>query len=415
MKVFSLNLSLIILWTLSSCNHSNKFLKIDGAEAIAEKIVLKATDAVDAKMQNPVSGVLSKGDWLQYDLRVNHTGRYKVEVFARNEEGAKVWIEDYINNPDQRTYDITGKIQLMPNSSLGSKDGSPLAVGKHPIKIHVAQGDLRLDSIRFTLMYEHQDSPNVMTQNMEGSEWEIVWSDEFDYSGLPDSNKWSYNVGDWGWGNNELQYYTHKKLENARVEEGYLVIEAHKISGQEAWTSARLTTQGKAAFTYGKIEFKAKVPTMRGTWAAGWTLGESYRDELSWPYCGEIDILECVGYEIDDATGNGRNHASCHTRAFYFKQNNQITASTPVNNMNADWHTYSVEWYPDSVIALVDDIHYYTYDKTANELEWPFNNPQAIILNLAIGGGWGGAQGLDPELGSQQFLVDYVRVYQRKK
>lgn len=123
-------------------------------------------------------------------------------------------------------------------------------------------------------------------------------------------------------------------------------------------------------------------------------------------------MLECVCFEINDTTGDGLNHASCHTRAYYFKQGNQITAQTPMSNMNQEWHTYSIEWYPNVIYALVDGERYYTYDKTADELEWPFHNPQNIILNLAVGGGWGGAKGIDEAWDNHQFIVDYVRVYE---
>jgi len=210
-----------------------------------------------------------------------------------------------------------------------------------------------------------------------------------------------------------LQYYTAFDTSNARLENGNLIIEARKDKG--SWTSARLTTQGKFAFLEGKIVFRAQVPSGRGTWAAGWLLGSSYRDEQSWPRCGEIDVLECVGFEIDDSTGNGYNHASCHTPAYFFKKNNQITGKIAVENMQQAFHEYSIEWYPDSIRAFVDGNHYYTYDKNANADEWPFFEHQSIILNLAIGGGWGGAQGVDPELCNQKFVVDYVRVYESIK
>ena len=249
---------------------------------------------------------------------------------------------------------------------------------------------------------------------MIGTDWNLVWSDEFDGSGLPDSTKWSYNIGNWGWGNNEPQYYTNAKQENARIEDGNLIIEAWKTGSINEWTSARLTTQGKETFLYGKIEFRAKVPVGRGTWAAGWLLGDDYRDELSWPYCGEIDVLECVGFEIDDSTGNGKNHATCHTRSYYFKQGNQIGADTNMQAMNTAFHTYAIEWYPDVIYGLVDGKRYYTYDKNKDELEWPFNKPQNIIVNLAIGGGWGGAKGIDSTWDKHQYILDYVRVYELK-
>ena len=120
------------------------------------------------------------------------------------------------------------------------------------------------------------------------------------------------------------------------------------------------------------------MPSGRGTWAAGWMLGDAYRDEISWPYCGEIDILECVGYEIDDSTGTGMNHATCHTRAYYFKQGNQIGSDTTLSNMTDSFHTYAVEWYPDVIYGLVDGVRYYTYDKNKNKMEWPFDEAQNI-------------------------------------
>ena len=181
--------------------------------------------------------------------------------------------------------------------------------------------------------------------------------------------------------------------------------------GQE-WTSARLTTRGKTSFLYGKIEFRGKAPAKDGTWAAGWLLGDAYRDELSWPYCGEIDVLECVGSEIDDLTGDGINHASCHTRTYYFKENTSITAVTDVQDMVNTFHTYTIEWMPDGIKAFLDGKEYYTYDKTKDSLEWPFDQPQNIILNLAMGGGMGGA--IDPSIDGQQFILDYVRVYELK-
>ncbi|MGB0979709.1 MAG: glycoside hydrolase family 16 protein, partial [Croceimicrobium sp.] len=287
-------------------------------------------------------------------------------------------------------------------------------IGVHPMRLHLDRGSASIKSIKFSLIKSHQQTQNILYQNMAGEEWELVWSDEFDGEGLPDTSKWSYNIGDWGWGNNEPQYYTENKVKNARQENGHLIIEAHRNDDGHDWTSARLTTQGKYAFTYGKIEFRAMVPEGRGTWAAGWLLGNDYRDEISWPYCGEIDVLETVGYEIDDSTGSGLNHATCHTRAYYFKQGNQIGSEIAVDSMNTKFHTYEVRWYPDRIEAYLDGEYYFTYDKNANDLEWPFHNAQNIIVNLAVGGGWGGAKGIDPNYDSHQYILDYVRVYQAK-
>jgi beta-glucanase (GH16 family) len=409
---------------LFACNNTTTSSSVEAeAQSSAEKqentptaftlIAANFTEqAIKDSSDNPTT--IAPNEWLSYAIEVPQTGRYILKAYASGGDSATLWIEDYINNPDNRTYNITGDLALA-NASDGyvQVDGSPLQAGPHNIKVHATKSAVKLDSVVFTLLQAQTTTPDTLTQTMAGNDWQLVWSDEFDGTGLPDSTKWSYNVGNWGWGNHEPQYYTQAKTKNARQEDGALIIEAHKNDNGHPWTSARLSTQGKQTFLYGKIEFKAKVPVGRGTWAAGWLLGDAYRDEISWPYCGEIDVLETVGYEIDDATGDGLNHGSCHTRAYYFKQGNHLTATIPVKNMNTQWHTYGIEWYPDSIRAYVDDEFYYTYDKTANELEWPFDKPQNIILNLAVGGGWGGAKGIDPNWDKHQFAIDYVRVYQK--
>ena len=364
------------------------------------------------------SVTLRAGEWLSFDMDVPIPGRYQIVIHGQAPDSGKVWVEDYIHNTDKRTFDITGYLNFEQKNGahVATAEGSPLDSGLHPIKVHAAKSTVHLHRISLALMQKHKITPDTLTQNMEGdSEWELVWSDEFNGSGLPDTTKWAYNVGNWGWGNKELQYYTDARAKNARQENGALIIEAHKNDGPYAWSSARLTTQGKAAFLYGKIEFKAKVPVGRGNWAAGWLLGDEYRDEISWPYCGEIDVLETVGYEINDTTGNGFNHASCHTPKYYFKKGNQITGTTPMKNMDSTWHTYSIDWYKDVIHAAVDGEPFFTYDKNKDKLEWPFYKPQNIIVNLAVGGGWGGAQGVDPRWEKHRYLLDYVRVYQRKK
>lgn len=355
---------------------------------------------------------LSQDTTSVFNLKITTTGRYKLTVFGKATTDHTLWIEDYLGNKDNRTYDITGKL-ILNKDGVTSADGSPLAKGIHLMRVH-ADSSISIDSVQFKLLFAHKETPTSLTQKMDGDKWHLVWSDEFDGEGLPDTTKWTYNVGNWGWGNNEPQYYTKGRIENARQQDGNLIIEAKKNDLGFPWTSARLSTQGKTSFLYGKIEFRAKVPVGRGTWAAGWLLGDDYKDELSWPYCGEIDVLECVGYEINDTTGRGINHATCHTKAYYFKQNNQIGSKIEVDSMNTKFHTYAVEWYPNEIKGFVDGEHYYTYDKTADELEWPFYKAQNIIINLAVGGGWGGAKGIDESYESHQYVLDYLRVYEKK-
>lgn len=379
-------------------------------EIVVEFETLEVSDSGNSVTDNEI--IMKKGTFQVFELNVNTPGRYRVEVLgSATSDSASVWVEDYINNKDGRTYNITGDIDL-PVDSKGWKgvDGSPLDAISHNLKIHAKNSDVVLDKLKITLIRKHEITPKSLTQNTEGEEWKVVWADEFDGTTV-DTSKWTYDVGDWGWGNNELQYYTVENSKNARIEDGSLVIEARKNPSGEKWTSARLTTRGKVSFLYGKIEFRAIVPRERGNWAAGWTLGDSYVDEIDWPYCGEIDILESVGYEVDDETGDGIAHATVHTPAYYFKINNQISSTKEVKDIADEWHTYAVEWTPTEIKGFVDGEQYYLYDKIANEKEWPFNQPQNIILNLAMGGGWGGARGMDTSITSQKFILDYVRVY----
>lgn len=418
-----------LLWfaalCLVACNSASDQANVTEAPKVEKEaigtIIIDANDflsaeGVDKSEANHVS-ITNEKVWMEYVVNIPEAGRYQFEISASAaSDSASVWVEDYIDNKDDRTYNITGSIDLPKNENFlaSSVDGSPLNKGIHQIKLHVEGGNVKIDKFSFRLMKKHQLTPKTLTQKTEGTEWKIAWSDEFDGEGIPDTSKWTFDIGDWGWGNNELQYYTEHRTKNARLENGNLIIEAHKDDMSKQWTSARLTTRGKVTFRYGRIEFRAKVPPFRGNWAAGWTLGDKYVDELSWPYCGEIDILESVGYEMDDETGDGEAHASVHCGAYYFKLGNHHTGTVDVKNMHKEFHTYAVDWTPDGITAYVDDQEYFKYDDTSTELAWPFNDSQNIILNLAIGGGWGGAKGLDENMTSQQFVLDYVRVYEKQ-
>lgn len=237
---------------------------------------------------------------------------------------------------------------------------------------------------------------------------QMVWSDEFDYQGLPDSTKWSYEEGYIR--NAELQYYTAGRLENARVEDGNLVIETRKDDFEgHPITSASLTTDGKASWTYGRVEVRAKLPTGLGTWPAIWMLGVNI-DEVGWPECGEIDIMENVGYDPDLI------HANIHTEAYNHvkgtNKGNRITVTAPYN----DFHVYAVDWAPQQMSFSVDDSTYFTFaNEGTGSATWPYDKPHYLILNTAFGGGWGGAQGVDETILPVKYYIDYVRVYQKSE
>ena len=367
--------------------------------------------STDVKVEDGQFNTANQG-WIIFDLNVPQAGRYQVKIYGSDHSDATVYLEDYVDNKEARHYKITGQISFDKNLGYGLVDGSPLNAGAHKIKLHI-MGVAKIQKITFELMSIHESSPQTYTQHMEGQDWAMVWSDEFNGTEI-DTSKWVFDVGNWGWGNDEIQYYTKADQKNARVKEGNLIIEALKEAQTNIWTSARLTTRGKVSFLYGKIEFRARVPDKKGYWAAGWLLGDSYVDEGSWPYCGEIDILENVGYETHPLSGDGIAHLSVHTPAYYFKRNNQITSTTQVTDMVGSFHTYTMEWSPNEMIGLIDGVPSYVYDKRANDLEWPFYQAHNLIINLAMGGNWGGAQGIDPDLTSQKLIIDYVRVFEKR-
>jgi beta-glucanase (GH16 family) len=239
------------------------------------------------------------------------------------------------------------------------------------------------------------------------AEWRLMWADEFDRDGLPDPARWSYDVGGHGWGNRELQYYTRDRLENARVEQGRLTIEARRESWKgRRYTSARLVTKGKGDWTCGRIEVRAKLPRGRGSWPAIWTLGST--TPLRWPDDGEIDIMEQVGFDP------GVIHASVHTTRFNHVAGTQKTARVEVSDAQDAFHVYAIEWDRDGIRAFVDDRAYFTFTREVGGRDvWPFDTPQHLLLNVAVGGNWGGRRGLDERALPFRFEIDYVRVYQR--
>lgn len=236
----------------------------------------------------------------------------------------------------------------------------------------------------------------------------LVWNDEFDYNGLPDTNKWGYDVGDYdGWGNNELEYYTSKDTSNAVVRDGYLYITARKQKKEKReYTSARLISKGKGDWLYGRIEAKAKLPKGRGMWPAIWMMSTDWKYG-GWPESGEIDIMENVGYKPDSV------FASTHTKKFNHIMHTQTTKGIFVKDLYNEFHVYAVEWTEKKMDFYVDDIKYMTFSNTGKGWEeWPFDKRFHLLLNIAVGGNWGGKYGIDDRIFPQSMLVDYVRVYQ---
>ena len=237
--------------------------------------------------------------------------------------------------------------------------------------------------------------------------WKLVWSDEFNYTGLPDKTKWDYEEGFVR--NGEKQYYPRERLENARVENGMLVIEGRKENYQSptgktaAYTAASLITKNKASWCYGRIEVRAKLPKGKGVWPAIWTLGNSG----GWPGGGECDIMEYVGKQP------GVVHATLH-----FKKNGKHVGNgkqLAVPGLESGFHVYAMEWTADWIDFFCDAKKYQSFAvKDAQEGDTnPFRKPHYLLLNLALGGGWGGPV-IDDTIFPAKYLIDYVRVYERK-
>lgn len=236
---------------------------------------------------------------------------------------------------------------------------------------------------------------------------QLVMADEFSADGAPDSTKWNYEIGtgDNGWGNNELQYYTDRS-ENITVQNGILIITAKEEDfNGSSYTSARITTNGLFEQKYGRFEARMRLPSGQGIWPAFWLLGANC-DQVVWPQCGEIDIMEFRGQE--PTTIHGTVHGPGYSAA------GGITKSYTLENDRFDtgFHVFGIEWGPDYINYYVDDVLYNQITPADVTGEWVFNQPFYIIINLAVGGSFVGSPNSETTY-PQNLLVDYVRVYKK--
>ena len=260
--------------------------------------------------------------------------------------------------------------------------------------------------------YTDQGDISTISEN-----WELLWSDEFNDEEL-DLTKW--NKLNWkpGWVNNELQAYTDRDT-NIFLENGHLVLQGNIEPGYSGtdyvgnnyvsdYTSGRVNTDDKFSTTYGRFDIKAKLPAGKGSWPAIWMLGESI-SSIGWPQCGEIDIMEHVGYD------QGLVHGSIHTQDYNHMYGTQKSGSKYVDDVTDAFHVYSLEWSPFYLRYLIDnEPFFFVYNDSNGDFgKWPFNDPHYLILNLAIGGDWGGVQGVSASAFPMKMYIDYVRVYKK--
>ena len=328
---------------------------------------------------------------------------------------------------DTKLSDLTVDVEI-----VGSSESNPDGDGSGKIRVSFSANNARLykvsfgngdvletssNSLSYTYVGSGTNTYQLYVSAYRGSEFiseeksvtiyvtpSMTFSEEFNYSGAPNTSKWTYDLGrgDGGWGNNESQFYTNRP-ENVVVENGILKITAKKENYEgAAYTSARIKTQGKFNFRYGKVEVRAKLPQGGGTWPAIWMLGSNITS-VGWPASGEIDIMGHVGNNPNTII------SAIHTPSSH--GNTQNKATTAVPGATTEFHVYGLEWTPDKLVFSVDgDVHYTYNPAEKNASTWPFDSNQFLILNVAVGGTLGGA--IDPDFVSGTMEVDYVRVYQ---
>jgi len=253
-------------------------------------------------------------------------------------------------------------------------------------------------------------TPDCAVPTLEGG-WTCIWADEFDGDSL-DETKWNYEIDGQGGGNQELQYY---RRENVSVVDGKLIITARQESFMNrSYTSGRITTKYKGTFQYVRIVARAKMPTGRGTWPAIWMM-PLFNRYGGWPNSGEIDIMEYVGYQPNVI------HTTIHTRKFNHNIGTQIGYTKNITNAETEFNDYEMIWSPGRILTYVngEQIGFgFTYSAAFNQdvpyhYAFPFDQEFYLILNLAVGGTWGGAMGIDPDVWPATMEVDYVRVYKQ--
>jgi beta-glucanase (GH16 family) len=324
-----------------------------------------------------------------------------------------------------RIFDVLteGKVVIADLDVKSARDGnSKSSVDRTVLNVEVNDGIL---DIQFKLIAGQPLLNGIVVrakQSADMTQWSLLWNDEFDYAGAPNADKWTHDIWPSGKVNGEEQEYTDA-LENARVVDGKLLIEAHAKDGKI--TSARIHSAVKGDIQYGRVEVRARLPEGQGTWPAIWMLPsdpfmyasncdpntdwQGNDDCDAWPNSGEIDIMEHVGYDQNMV------HGTVHTKAYYWVNGEQRKASIKAPSVSQEFHVYTMQWSAERIDVFLDEVLYFTYLKQTEDWQaWPFDHPFHLILNVAVGGGWGGAGGpTDLKALPTKMEVDYVRVYKR--
>jgi len=329
-------------------------------------------------------------------------------------------LADYQNSKSIFDVSIEGVARINNVDVFKGRDGRPYGDYNLTIpNVEVSDGVL---NVRLTGKATISGIVISQTKPFSTKQWQLVFADEFNVDGAIDESNWNYIQWAPKRVNNELQRYTNR-LDNVRVANGNLIIEARQDNYMgDSYSSGRITTQFKQDLLYGRIEVRAKLPTGKGTWPAIWMMPtDSFKyattcnkttgwdaDCDAWPKSGEIDIMEHVGYDQD------RVWATVHNFAHYWVNFQQRKAAIWNGGVSDSFHTYAIEWSEHRIDMFVDDIRYFSYINQGKGWQsWPYDHPYHLIINLAVGGNWGGLEGVDENIWPQQLVVDYVRFYQR--
>jgi beta-glucanase (GH16 family) len=391
---------------------------VDGVEYRADESISGGEIGILDKTKGSQDGVLYESYRIG-DIEVRHpiqNGLY--DIIFKFAEPADIPV-------GERVFDVFAEGQLV----IDDLDVRKARDNKIVSALERAAMDVRVADGRLDITFEASTGEPILSaivvrrKYTDPREWELDWADEFDYEGPPDPSRWNIDIWRRGKANSEDQTYTDFPR-NVRVENGVLVLEAHKEDYNNAhYTSGRINSQGKGDILYGRVEVRAKLPRGQGTWPAIWMLPsdpynyatncvapEEWQGSLTcdaWPNSGEIDIMEHVGFDMQTI------HGTVHNKAYYWVNWEQRKASVEGKNVDEEFHVYSLEWTPDYIYIFLDGSPYFFYlnEKTGWKA-WPFDKPFNVILNLAIGGDWGRAGGpIDNSLFPTRMEVDYVRVY----
>lgn len=302
------------------------------------------------------------------------------------------WIDCKVNGSSEKSGTV--EISVSKNSEFEAREG----------EVTIKSG-----TVRENISVHQEARPEDSNPDIEAPEgYRLVWNDEFDNAELnsPDESLWYYETGDHGWGNNEIQNYIAGSKDGvscAEVSDGIFRIIARKV-GEEVYS---IRINSKESWKYGYFEARLKLPKGKGTWPAFWMLPKDFK---AWPDDGEIDIMEEVGYNPEYVS------SSIHTKAYNHKNGTQKTKEVLLEGSQSEFHVYALEWTEDYIRTYIDgeELFYYPNDKKGNKDTWPFNAPFYLKLNLAWGGFWGGAQGVDESVLPATYEIDYVRVFQKK-